>query len=47
MAPTKGGVERKITSEEAGSNLLDYDFCLVLVHELSLKKTFVTKKIFS
>jgi hypothetical protein len=47
VAPTKGGVERKITSEEAGSNLLEYDFCLLLCMSFPLKKTFATKKISS
>jgi hypothetical protein len=44
VAPTKGGVERKITSEEAGSNLLEYDFCLLLVHELSSQKNLCNKE---
>jgi hypothetical protein len=47
VTPTKGGVERKNTSEEAGNNLLEYDFCLLLVHEFSSQKTFATKKISS
>jgi hypothetical protein len=34
LAPTKGGVEKKITLEEFGNNLLEYDFGLLLVHEL-------------
>jgi hypothetical protein len=47
VAPTKGGVERKITSEEAGSNLLEYDFAYYLCMTFPLKKTFATKKISS
>jgi hypothetical protein len=47
LAPIKGGVEKKITLEEFGNNLLEYDFCLLLVHELPFKKTFATKKISS
>ncbi len=44
MTPTKGGVERKNTSEEAGNNLLEYDFCLLLVHEFSSQKNLCNKE---
>lgn len=47
VAPTKGGVERKITSEEAGSNYWNMIFAYYLCMTFPLKKTFATKKISS
>jgi hypothetical protein len=35
VVPKKGGVEKKITLEESRNNLLEYDFFLLLVHELA------------
>jgi hypothetical protein len=44
VAPTKGGVEKKITLEEFGNNLPEYDFCLLLVHEVASQKNFCNKE---
>jgi hypothetical protein len=44
VAPTKGGVEKKITLEESWNNLLEYDFFLRIVHELASQKKLYNKE---